>query len=177
MSGAASLKRDWQMNAHQIFIGGGWRGTSTTIPVINPSDGQVMAEIARGGAAEIDAAVAAGEAAMTGEWGRLDATARGRLLTKMSELIRRDADDLARLESEDVGKPMTLARGDVQACARYFEYYGGAAGQGARRHVPLPERVYSDDRIRAAWRRWRHHALELSPPDDRPFRCSGPRHG
>ena len=115
------------MNAHQHFIGGSWTDGGATIPVVNPSDGQVMAEIARGGAAEIDRAVAAGEAAMAGEWGRLDAVSRGRLLLRLSELIRRDAEALARLESEDVGKPLTLARGDVQVCARYFEYYGGAA--------------------------------------------------
>jgi aldehyde dehydrogenase (NAD+) len=115
------------MNAHQHFIGGDWVGGGATIPVINPSDGQVMAEIARGGAAEIDRAVAAAEAAMAGEWGRLDAVSRGRLLLRLAELIRRDADALARLESEDVGKPLTLATNDVQVCARYFEYYGGAA--------------------------------------------------
>ena len=115
------------MDTHQHFIGGAWINGGTTIPVINPSDGQVMAEIARGGAAEIDRAVKAAEAAMAGEWGRLDAMSRGRLMMKLSELIRRDAERLARLESEDVGKPMTLARSDVQTCARYFEYYGGAA--------------------------------------------------
>lgn len=115
------------MNVHRHFIGGDWIGGVATLPVVNPSDGQVMAEIARGGAPEIDRAVAAAEAALAGEWGRLDAVSRGRLLTKLSELIRRDAEALARLESEDVGKPLTLARGDVQVCARYFEYYGGAA--------------------------------------------------
>lgn len=115
------------MNVHQNFIGGSWIGAAATIPVINPSDGQVMAEIARGGAAEIDHAVAAGEAAMAGEWGALDAVSRGRLLVKLSDLIRRDANILARMESEDVGKPMTLARNDVTVFARYFEYYGGAA--------------------------------------------------
>ena len=115
------------MNAHSHFIGGAWIAADATIPVINPSDGQPMAEIARGGAAEIDRAVKAAEAAMEGEWGALDAASRGRLLSKLSELIRRDADELARMESEDVGKPMTLARNDVTVCARYFEYYGGAA--------------------------------------------------
>ena len=115
------------MNAHQHFIGGTWTGGGATIPVLNPSDGQVMAEIARGGAAEIDRAVGAAEAAMHGAWGKLDAVSRGRLLLKLSELIRRDAEELARIESEDVGKPLSLARNDVQVCARYFEYYGGAA--------------------------------------------------
>ncbi len=95
--------------------------------MLNPSHGQEMARIARGGAAEIDAAVKAGHAAMDGEWGRLDAASRGRLLLKLAELIRRDVEILAKMESEDVGKPMTLARTDAQVCARYFEYYGGAA--------------------------------------------------
>lgn len=115
------------MNAHQHFIGGTWIGSEASLPVLNPSHGQEMARIARGGAQEIDAAVKAGHAAMDGEWGRLDATSRGRLLLKLAELIRRDAELLAKMESEDVGKPMTLARNDAQVCARYFEYYGGAA--------------------------------------------------
>lgn len=115
------------MNAHQHFIGGTWTGSEATLPVVNPSHGQEMARIARGGAKEIDAAVQAGHAAMDGEWGRLDAASRGRLLLKLAELIRRDAEILAKMESEDVGKPITLARNDAQVCARYFEYYGGAA--------------------------------------------------
>ncbi|MCF4126000.1 aldehyde dehydrogenase family protein [Methylobacterium sp. SyP6R] len=115
------------MNAHQHFIGGTWIGSEASLPVLNPSHGQEMARIARGGAQEIDAAVKAGHAAMDGEWGRLDAASRGRLLLKLAELIRRDAELLAKMESEDVGKPMTLARNDAQVCARYFEYYGGAA--------------------------------------------------
>jgi aldehyde dehydrogenase (NAD+) len=125
------------MNAHQHFIGGSWIAAEATIPVVNPSDGQVMAEIARGGAAEIDRAVRAAEAAIEGEWGRLDATSRGRLLLKLSELIRRDAEALAHMESEDVGKPLTLARNDATVCARYFEYYGGAADKVHGETIPF----------------------------------------
>ncbi|WP_298954676.1 aldehyde dehydrogenase family protein [uncultured Methylobacterium sp.] len=115
------------MTAHQNFIGGQWTATPESIPVLNPSDGQEMARIARGGAKDIDAAVTAGEAALAGAWGRTDAATRGRLMLKLAELIRRDAELLARMESEDVGKPLTLARSDAAVCARYFEYYGGAA--------------------------------------------------
>ena len=115
------------MDVHQNYIAGRWVASSATLPVLNPSDGAKMAEIARGGAAEIDAAVAAGHAARAGEWGRMDAVTRGRLLMKFADLIRRDAETLARMESEDVGKPMSLARSDVAVCARYFEYYGAAA--------------------------------------------------
>lgn len=115
------------MTAQKNFIGGEWVASSRSLPVVNPSDGQTIGQIARGGAAEIDTAVKAAQFAMSGEWSRLDALSRGRLLLKLAELIRRDAERLARMESEDVGKPLTLARGDVTVCARYFEYYGGAA--------------------------------------------------
>ena len=115
------------MDTHQHFIGSQWVPGEASLDVINPSDGQRMAAIARGGAAEIDRAVHAAHAAMDGEWGRMDATTRGRLLLRLSELIRRDAEALAKMESEDVGKPLSLARSDVTVCARYFEYYGGAA--------------------------------------------------
>jgi aldehyde dehydrogenase (NAD+) len=125
------------MNAHQNYIGGRWVSSQATIPVINPSDGAKMAEIARGGAAEIDAAVKAGEAALAGDWGRMDAMTRGRLLMRLAELIRRDTESLAKMESEDVGKPMTLARGDVTVCARYFEYYGGAADKVHGETIPF----------------------------------------
>jgi aldehyde dehydrogenase (NAD+) len=95
--------------------------------VVNPSDGATVARIARGTAADIHAAVAAGEAARDGSWGRVDAAGRGRLLLRMAELIRRDGEHLAALESADVGKPLRQARADAAACARYFEFYGGAA--------------------------------------------------
>jgi acyl-CoA reductase-like NAD-dependent aldehyde dehydrogenase len=53
--------------------------------VLNPSDGAKMAETARGGAAEIDAAVAAGHAARAGEWGKMDAVSRGRLMLELAD--------------------------------------------------------------------------------------------
>jgi len=125
------------VDIHQHYIGGRWTPSRSVLPVLNPSDGAKMAEIARGGAAEIDAAVAAGHAAMNGEWGRMDAVTRGRLMLKYAELIRRDAEKLAKMESEDVGKPMTLARNDAAVCARYFEYYGAAADKVHGETIPF----------------------------------------
>lgn len=125
------------MDVHQNYIGGRWVASNATLPVINPSDGSKMAEIARGGAKEIDAAVAAGHAAVKGAWGKTDAASRGRLLLKFAELIRRDAERLAKMESEDVGKPLTQARGDVAVCARYFEYYGAAADKVHGETIPF----------------------------------------
>lgn len=112
-----------------LLIGGRFVAavSGDTIPSIDPSTGATFATIPRGGAADIDAAVGAARAALEGGWGRLTAAERGRLMVRLSALILRDADTLARLESRDVGKPLAQARADVAACARYFEFYGGAA--------------------------------------------------
>jgi len=102
-------------------VGGG------TIPCVDPSTGETFAAIPRGTAADVDRAVEAARAALEGDWGALTATERGRLMFRLSALILQHADELAVLESRDVGKPLAQARADVTACARYFEFYGGAA--------------------------------------------------
>jgi aldehyde dehydrogenase (NAD+) len=126
-------------DASQVFIAGRWRAgdSGQTLPLINPSDGSELTRIARGNAADIDAAVRAAQVALEGEggiegeragaWGRLTATERGRLLLKMSALVLEQADELARLEALDVGKPVKQGRADAVALARYLEFYGGAA--------------------------------------------------
>ncbi|MGA1288807.1 MAG: aldehyde dehydrogenase family protein, partial [Rubrivivax sp.] len=121
------------------YIDGRWRAPDNgqTLALMNPSDGSELARIARGNAADIDAAVAAARAALdgpgategerAGPWGRLTAAERGRILLKMSALALEQADDLARLEALDVGKPLKQGRADAVALARYLEFYGGAA--------------------------------------------------
>ncbi len=115
------------------FIGNRWVASSTgqTIDVIDPSDGTPFAKIARGNAADIDSAVLAARGALGeffgGQWGRLTATERGRLLMKLSYAVADHHDELARLESRTTGKPLKQGRADTTALARYFEYYAGAA--------------------------------------------------
>jgi aldehyde dehydrogenase (NAD+) len=113
----------------QILIGGGWREAAggTTLPVIDPSDGEPFAEIARGGGDDVDAAVRAARVALEGEWGLMSAADRGRVLARMGRLVLEREDELARLETRDVGKPLRQSRADARALARYFEFYGGAA--------------------------------------------------
>jgi aldehyde dehydrogenase (NAD+) len=113
----------------QILIGGAWREAAggETIAAIDPSDGQPFAEIARGVAADIDAAVHAAHGAMAGAWGSMPAAERGRILTGLGRLVGEHTEELARLEAKDVGKPLRQARADAIALARYFEFYGGAA--------------------------------------------------
>src|SRR6056297_2938817 len=111
----------------QILIGGVWRAAPRTLPVEDPSTGEEIARIARGQAADIDAAVAAAHEALAGEWGRFTAAERGRCLTRLGRLVEEHEDLLAEIEAQDVGKPLTQARADARALARYCEFYGGAA--------------------------------------------------
>jgi aldehyde dehydrogenase (NAD+) len=77
--------------------------------------------------AEIEAAVDAAQSALSGEWGRMTAAERGRLLAKIGRAVEENVEWLAKLEAHDVGKPLTQARADARALARYLEFYGGAA--------------------------------------------------
>jgi aldehyde dehydrogenase (NAD+) len=123
----------------QLCIGGQWRAAALTqtLPLHDPSTGALLAHIARGGAADIDAAVLAAQAALDGAWGAFSATERGRVLSKMSGLVLAQADELARLEALDVGKPLTQGRNDAVALARYLEFYGGAADKVMGDTIPF----------------------------------------
>ncbi len=122
-----------------VFVGGRWRACASgeTLPLLNPSDGTLLAQIARGNAADVDAAVQAAQAALDGDWGRLSAAERGRLMLKMSALVLEQADELARLEALDVGKPVKQGRADAVALARYLEFYGGAADKVHGETIPF----------------------------------------
>lgn len=111
------------------FIDGLWvrPASGQAIEMICPSDGHMVGRIARGGAEDVNAAVAAARRAFEGEWGRTTATDRGRLLSRLGLAILAHQEELAQLEANDTGKPLKLARNDIIATARYFEYYGGAA--------------------------------------------------
>ena len=126
-------------DAALLHIGGRWQAAAhgQTLPLINPSDGSTLAHIARGGAADVDAAVRAAQAALDGSWGLLSATERGRILMRMSALVLEQADELARLEALDVGKPLKQARADAVALARYLEFYGGAADKVMGETIPF----------------------------------------
>lgn len=123
------LLPDLWFDPTQCFIAGQWVSPSGggTLPLENPSDGSVIGEIARGTAADIDAAVGAAREALSGEWGRMPAAERGRLLTAIGRKVAGRVDDLAAIEAQDVGKPLKQARADAVALARYLEFYGGAA--------------------------------------------------
>ena len=122
------------------FIDNRWvpPASGAILPMIDPSDGAPFAAIARGGSAEIDAAVAAARAAFDGSWGALAPAEKGRLLGALSRMILDRAEELALIEARDCGKPLKQARADAAACARYFEFYGGAADKLHGDTIPYP---------------------------------------
>ena len=112
-----------------VFIDNAWRPSTSgkTLEVMDPATGKAFTRIAAGNAADVDAAVASARKAFEGEWGAKTATERGRILLKASALVQEAAEELAALEARDTGKPISQARADITATARYLEFYGAAA--------------------------------------------------
>lgn len=97
------------------------------LTIDQPATGQVLAVVAGGGAAEVDAAVRDSHQAFQG-WRDLTARERGRLLLVAATVIREHADELATLETLEMGKPFHQSRlFDLEMCANSFEFFGGLA--------------------------------------------------
>lgn len=117
-------------SAKGVFIDNIWRPSHSgrTLAMLAPATGEVIASIAAGDAEDVDLAVKSARRSLEqGAWGRMTATERGRLLSRLGRLIEDNAEELVKLEAADTGKPMKQAKADVTAVARYFEYYGAAA--------------------------------------------------
>src|SRR5262245_58563204 len=115
---------------HRLLIDGQWvdAAAGETFETINPATEETLAQIAYGKAEDIDRAVRAARKAFDWDspWRRMNASDRGRLIWRISELIEENADELAMLESLDNGKPFTIARAaDVALAADLFRYMAG----------------------------------------------------
>src|SRR5262245_41202492 len=96
----------------QLFINNEWRSSAggQAIEVINPATEEVIATVPEAEQSDVDAAVAAARAALSGPWGRMSARERGKLVWKLGEKLLERADDIARLETLHNGKPIFEAR-------------------------------------------------------------------
>jgi hypothetical protein len=134
----------------RLFVDGGWRESAGggRADLLDPSAGQVVTTVADGNAAAADAAVAAARRAFDeGPWSQTPGRERARVLLRVADGIRRRGDELAAVESIDVGKPITLSRAvDVNTVVEQDEYYAALAQtlDGAARAIPLPPTRYSD---------------------------------
>jgi aldehyde dehydrogenase (NAD+) len=107
------------------FIAGRHVAGTTAYDNIDPATGKSLGTVIRSGTGEIDQAVQAAWAAQPG-WNDTPTAERASLLTRLADAIGEHTEELAQLESEDTGKPLTQAKTDVAVCARYFQFYGHA---------------------------------------------------
>jgi aldehyde dehydrogenase (NAD+) len=109
----------------------------------NPYTGESWAEIPRGDARDVDAAVQAAHAALTsGPWAELTATQRGALLRRLGDLIARDAIKLATTEVRDNGKLFAEMQAQLNYIPQWFHYYGGLADKVQGSTLPLDKKGY-----------------------------------
>jgi len=113
---------------HKQFIGGKWLESSSgeTMEVLNPSTGEVIAEVPRGTADDVERAVGAAKKAWS-EWRSKTPKDRMELLLGLADVIDENADELARLESQNVGKPWWVAKDEPGVMADSLRFFAGAA--------------------------------------------------
>lgn len=112
----------------QNTIGGRLRAAGETFPAYNPFTGAPWAAIPRDGSGEVDAAVAAAKAAFRApEWAGLTASARGRMMVRVADLIAQNADRLAEIETCDNGKLIAETSAQLHYIPEWFRYFGGLA--------------------------------------------------
>jgi aldehyde dehydrogenase (NAD+) len=127
--------------ATKLLIDNQWVDSASgkTFPTINPATGEVICQVAEADAADVDRAVrAARHAFEKGPWRKTAAAERGRLLNRLADLIERHADELARLESLDNGKPYAVAgAADLPLTIACYRYYAGWADKVQGRTIPI----------------------------------------
>jgi aldehyde dehydrogenase (NAD+) len=126
---------------YPMLIGGRWVDSvsNKTFSTVNPATGETLCQVAEGDKADIDLAVkAARKAFEEGPWSKMPAAERGRLIHRLADLIEKNKDDLAGLESLDNGKPLrdSLAA-DLPLTIKCYRYYAGWADKNHGKTIPV----------------------------------------
>jgi aldehyde dehydrogenase (NAD+) len=127
--------------ATKLLINNCWVPSESgkTFATVNPSTGEEICQVAEADAADVDKAVLAARAAFEqGPWKKMRASERGRLLHRLADLIEQNADALARLESMDNGKPLSIAKAvDVAKTVACYRYFAGWADKVQGKTIPI----------------------------------------
>jgi len=108
-----------------------------TTHLIEPATGEPLTSVPSGSAEDVDRAVRAADRAFaSGAWRRIHTRERARLLQKLAQLIRANADELARAETRNVGKPIRDSRDEVGLAANVFDYYAGTTNKVGGQTIP-----------------------------------------
>jgi acyl-CoA reductase-like NAD-dependent aldehyde dehydrogenase len=140
---AAPIERKYFLMISEQLVIGGRRvpaADGKTFHVIEPGSGTPFAEVAEAGSEDVERAVqAAYQAFESGQWSRLSATARGRILLKASTIVRERLEDIAVIEARNAGKPIRDARDEIGLVAGVLEYWGGAANKIFGETIPVQD--------------------------------------
>ncbi|MFN2425918.1 MAG: aldehyde dehydrogenase family protein [Candidatus Binatia bacterium] len=147
---AASIRNDLPATARNVgkllinnrFVDA---ASGKTFETIDPSTEEVLTTVAEGDKADVDKAVVAARRAFeTGAWPKMSARERGRTLLRVADLIMKNKDELARLESLDNGKPIgETSNVDIPQAAEVFAYYGGWADKVYGQTIPVSESFFT----------------------------------
>ena len=126
----------------KLLINNQWveSASGKTFPTVNPATGEEICQVAEADAADVDRAVSAARKAFDhGPWrNKMSAAERGNLLNRLADLIEKNADELARLESLDNGKPYQVAKAaDLPLTIACYRYYAGWADKVQGRTIPI----------------------------------------
>src|ERR1700680_3807160 len=137
-----AIEPNVKISATKLLINGQWVNSASgkTFPTINPATGEVITQVAEADAPDVDKAVSAARAAFeTGPWRKkLTASQRGNLMYKLADLLEKNADELAQIESLDNGKPYSVARAaDLPLTIACYRYYAGWADKLQGKTIPV----------------------------------------
>src|SRR2546422_8503802 len=124
-----------------MFIGGNWAEPTSGMlaPILASATNTPIAQVASGSKDDVDAAVHAARTAFDNpEWRGIDPSKRGRLLFQLGQALRDKFEEVSRIESLNVGKPIREAKGDVAYVYKLFEYYAGLADKIEGSTIPVP---------------------------------------
>ena len=131
----------------KLLINNRWVNSRSgkTFPTINPATGEEICQVAEADAADVNEAVkAARNAFEKGPWRKMSAAERGKLIYKLADLIEEHADELARLEALDNGKPYSVAKAaDIALSIASYRYYAGWADKVQGRTMPIAGNYFS----------------------------------
>ena len=118
------------LRKHEMFIGGEWTPSSggDAQEVVNPATGKVIAHVPKGTAEDVDRAVAAARKAFDEGWSDSTPRMRSEAMLKLADAIEEHGDELARIESENVGKPLAATKSEeIPPIVDCFRFFAGAA--------------------------------------------------
>ena len=116
------------VSRHQNFVGGEWVDAveGETQEIVNPATGETIAEVPKGSQADVDRAVEAAKRALP-DWLETTPQERSEMLLRLADAIDAHTDELARVESQNVGKPLAYARDEMPVCSDNVRFFAGAA--------------------------------------------------